>query len=50
MMGDSRDNSEDSRHWGFVRRDKIVRRVFAIYRSWDPELHRLRLSRMGTAF
>ena len=50
VMGDNRENSQDSRHWGFVRRDKIVGRVFAVYWSWDPELHRLRLSRMGTAF
>jgi signal peptidase I len=50
VLGDNRENSQDSRHWGFVRRDKIVGRVFAIYWSWDPELHRPRLSRVGQAF
>jgi len=47
VLGDNRENSQDSRHWGFVRRDKIVGRAFAIYWSWDPELERPRLDRIG---
>jgi signal peptidase I len=34
-MGDNRDNSEDSRFWGFVDRDAIMGRPFLIY--WSVE-------------
>jgi signal peptidase I len=33
-MGDNRDNSSDSRYWGFVPRDNIVGRPFLIYWSY----------------
>ena len=35
VMGDSRDNSEDSRYWGFVPRDLIIGRVMFVYWSCD---------------
>lgn len=35
VMGDSRDNSEDSRFWGFVPRDVIVGRAMFVYWSCD---------------
>lgn len=35
VMGDSRDNSEDSRFWGFVNRDLIVGRAMFVYWSCD---------------
>jgi len=38
MMGDNRDESWDSRFWGFVPRDKIVGEAFLIYWSWDPNI------------
>ncbi len=38
MMGDNRDDSADSRFWGFVPRDKIVGQAFLIYWSWDPSI------------
>ncbi|MFA3783037.1 signal peptidase I [Melioribacteraceae bacterium 4301-Me] len=38
MMGDNRDDSADSRFWGFVPRDKIIGEALMIYWSWDPSI------------
>ena len=55
-MGDSRDNSEDSRYWGFVPRDLIIGRAMFVYWScdrgasdgkWFGCLTNPRLSRIG---
>ena len=35
VMGDNRDNSQDSRYWGFLPRDYIKGRALVIYWSWD---------------
>lgn len=35
MMGDNRDNSADSRVWGFVQRDLVVGRAMFVYWSCD---------------
>ncbi len=35
MMGDNRDNSLDSRYWGFVQRDLIIGRALFVYWSYD---------------
>src|SRR5512138_3058522 len=35
MMGDNRDNSQDSRYWGFLPRDYIKGRALVIYWSYE---------------
>jgi signal peptidase I len=36
VLGDNRENSMDSRYWGFVPEDMIIGRAFMIYWSWNP--------------
>ncbi|NWF50571.1 MAG: signal peptidase I [Ignavibacteriaceae bacterium] len=38
MMGDNRDDSLDSRFWGFVARDMIVGQAFITLFSWDRDI------------
>jgi signal peptidase I len=37
MMGDNRDNSTDSRYWGFLNRNFIKAKAFILYFSLDSE-------------
>ena len=37
VMGDNRDNSQDSRYWGFLPRDNIKGQALVIYWSYDPD-------------
>jgi signal peptidase I len=38
MMGDNRDDSNDSRFWGFLPQDNIKGKALFIYWSWDPDI------------
>lgn len=35
MMGDNRDNSQDSRDWGYASEDQIVGKAIVVWMHWD---------------
>jgi signal peptidase I len=37
VMGDNRDNSEDSRYWGFLPRENVKGRALMVYWSYESE-------------
>ncbi len=43
-MGDNRDNSLDSRFWGFIPVDAVVGTPMIVYWSWDPDIQFLDLA------
>ncbi|HLC26430.1 MAG TPA: signal peptidase I [bacterium] len=47
VMGDNRDNSQDSRFWGFLKSDEIKGKAFLIYWSWDRDKPGPRWNRLG---
>lgn len=48
VMGDNRDDSQDSRYWGFVPEKNIVGKAKMIWLSWDSSKTNMRWDRIGT--
>lgn len=48
VMGDNRDNSNDSRYWGFVPEQNLVGKAFFIWMSWDWQHKGIGFDRIGT--
>ncbi len=47
VMGDNRDESFDSRFWGFVDLEAVNGKAFIIYWSWDNQNFGVRWNRLG---
>src|SRR5581483_2319772 len=45
VLGDNRDNSIDSRYWGFVPMENVIGRALVVYWSYDAETTKTRWDR-----
>lgn len=47
VMGDNRDDSNDSRYWGFVPEANFIGKAYRIWFSWNSDTNRVRWDRIG---